>query len=525
MLVPGAGHHPAVGDDGRMTRALVDERGIDQLRTALAGYTVDAVIERLGLVGQAALNRADLAGVARAVRGNDRLATLIRLFVVGLPVDDRAARHALAPLPPEAAVAAGLVEFSAGSARALLDVRPYAEHSAAAPGEPAPASAPWWVVSDFGADVRGGPLAPDHVVGIGAAALTLAQATPRTPVDRALDIGTGCGVQALHLSRHATEVVATDISARALELAATTAALSGRHWDLRRGSLLEPVAGRRFDLVVANPPFVVSDGAGGYDYRDSGLAGDAVCETLVRGLPGVLADGGTAQLLANWMIAADRPWEERLGDWLAGAGCDAWVWQREIAEPAEYVALWLRDAGETPGTPRWTSRYNAWLDWFAAAETAAVGMGLITLWRTDSADPVVVCEDVPQAYEQPIGSELPRWHGRRRWLRGASDAAVLATALRPAADLVLERADVLGAAGWSTATARLRQSHGLRWEVDTDEAISGLVAACDGVRPVGVLVALLAAASGQPAADVAEAALPVLRDLVARGFLLPGDAA
>ena len=47
-------------------------------------------------------------------------------------------------------------------------------------------------------------------------------------------------------------------------------------------NLLAPVAGRTFDLVVANPPFVAGPGRADYAYRDSGLAGDAVTERLVR---------------------------------------------------------------------------------------------------------------------------------------------------------------------------------------------------------------------------------------------------
>ena len=45
----------------------------------------------------------------------------------------------------------------------------------------------------------GRPLREDHVLGIGGASTTLASWTPRPHVDRALDLGTGCGVQALHL--------------------------------------------------------------------------------------------------------------------------------------------------------------------------------------------------------------------------------------------------------------------------------------------------------------------------------------
>jgi len=499
-----------------MRPGLLDDDATGRLRAALGGYTVDAVADRLGLAGEAALQRADLAGVARQVRGDDPLATLLRLFVLGAAVDERAAAAALAPLRLDEAVAAGLVEQAGSQVRAGLDVRPYAETGGA--------GGPWWVVSDLGADVRGGPLAADHVLGIGAASLTLAQATPRQPVGRALDVGTGCGIQALHLARHAETVVATDISERALRLAATTAALSGQQWDLRSGSLLEPVAGERFDLVVANPPFVVSGGTVGHEYRDGGRAGDGISEALVRTLPTVLAEGGTAQLLANWVITADQPWDERVGGWLTDGGCDAWAWQREVADPGEYVTLWLRDAGERAGTARWNERYDAWLDWFTASGVLAVGMGLITMWRTDAADPTVVCEDVPQALEQPIGPYVADWAARQRWLRAREDRALLDAVLRPADDLVLDRSAVLAEHGWSDVTAQLRQARGLRWAVDVDDPIASLVAGCDGRAPVRVAVGLLAAVLAVEAEAVADAVLPVVRDLVARGFLLPGGA-
>lgn len=348
---------------------VLDRVALGATRAALADFTPDAVQELLGPSGSAAHLRGDLTGVARALPSGERLATLVRLFLLGLPVDEATARSALHPLDP--AAAPEVLECSAGSVRALLEVRPYSE---------APEGPPWHVFSDFGTDVRPGPLAPDHVLGVGAASLTLVQAVPRSTVRRALDLGTGSGVQALHLSRHVEQVTGTDVSPRALRLAATTAALSGVSWDLREGSLLDPIPGETFDLVVANPPFVVSPGlamaAGGYDYRDSGLPGDDICRTLLTEVPGSLAPGGTASMLANWIVPDDGAWADRLHGWLADRGCDAWVWQREVAEPGAYVAMWLRDAGEVPGSRRWVRRYDEWLDWFDAHGVAAVGMGL-----------------------------------------------------------------------------------------------------------------------------------------------------
>lgn len=503
--------------------ALLPAAELDQLRRALGEFTVDAVDEALGLVGRAAAGRGDIAGMARAIRRADdaRLRTLSRLFLLGDAVPERDAAAVLAPLPLDAAARGGFVTVSAGEVRATVEVRPFAESPTAAGG------GPWWVVSDFGSDVRPGPLAADHVLGIGPASLTLAQAVPRLDVDRALDLGTGSGVQALHLGRHAASVVATDVSTRALRFAATTAALSGQQWELRAGSLFHPVAGERFDLVVANPPFVVSAGdtAAGerHTYRDSGLAGDGVSEQLIRRVGAVLRPGGTAVLLANWLVPADGDWQGRVADWLAGTGCDAWVWQREVAEPGEYVALWLRDAGETPGTSRYTERYDAWLDWFEAHAVPAVGMGLAVLWRGERDEPVVVVEDVRQPVDQPVGPSLPGWIARQRWLADIGDDALVDAPLAVGPDVVRDVHHLLGPSGWSPAAERLRQATGIRWDLESDGEIAAVLAGVQAAGSLRPVADLLATSRGLAVGEVLHAVLPVLRDLIGRGFVVPRE--
>ena len=489
----------------------------DQLRAAVhRSYSSTAVSEALGLAGEACLSRGDLVGAERLTRGGSQTETFIRLFVLGIPVSRAAAVTALHPMELTSAVAAGLVIADHDEVAAALDLRPYSET-----GGP-----DWWVVSDLGADVRPGLLDSEHVLGVGAAATTLAQTTVRRQVGGALDVGTGCGVQSLHLSRHSGRITATDLSSRALRMAATTAALNGLDWELRQGSLLEPVAGRQFDLIVCNPPFIVGPGftaeTGGFTCRDSGFTGDGVSRRLIQDLPAALAPGGTAQLLANWMITADESWIDRLSGWLSGRGCDAWIWQREVADPCEYVTLWLRDAGERPGTPTWTGRYNAWLDWFADSGTLAVGMGMVTLRRTDAA-PRVVCEDVPQAIEQPSGATVADWFDRLDWRRGCGPGALLDAPLQVCPELVSDTRSLLVDGAWSAAQRQLRQSRGMRWEVQTDEAISALVAGCDGATPLRSMVEVIAALLELPASEVAAAVEPVIEDLLQRGILLPPD--
>ena len=491
---------------------------LDQLRQAVRDrFGSVAVAEVLGLPGQAALSRGDLSGADRLTRQGSETETLIRLFLLGLPARPAAAAAALRPLPLADAVAAGLVDEAGGEIRAALDLRPYSET-----GGP-----DWWVVSDLGAEVRPGPLHPEHVLGIGSAGLTLAEATVRAPVGRALDVGTGCGLQALHLSEHSAAVTATDLSDRALRMAATTAALNGKRWDLRQGSLLEPVGQERFDLIVSNPPFIVGPGfapeSGGFRYRDSGLPGDSVCAELVRGLPGRLTEGGTGQLLANWVIGASQSWEERVSQWFPATGCQAWAWQREVAEPGEYVALWLRDAGEQPGTRSWQQRYDRWLDWFAASGVVGVGMGLISLRRTGELRSQVVCQDVPQPHEHPVGPAIADWFERLAWLRGRSLPDLLDARLVAAADMVRSTHSLLTVDGWQQAVVQLRQAGGLRWELEVDDAVAALVAACTGTATLGVVVSVLAASVSAGADDVITALEPVVRDLIERGFLVPAE--
>src|SRR5690606_16888635 len=97
-------------------------------------------------------------------------------------------------------------------------------------------------------------------------------------VDSVLDLGTGCGIQAMHARRFARRVVATDISERALRYARLNAGLNGLDGiEFRLGSLYEPVAGERFDRIVTNPPFVITPRTPevpAYEYRDGGLEGD-----------------------------------------------------------------------------------------------------------------------------------------------------------------------------------------------------------------------------------------------------------
>ena len=338
----------------------------DALRTALdrADYRTDGVRGLLGREAHAALGRGEPEPAFRATADGGPLGVLVRMLLLGSVEPDAAVAAALAPLAPADAAAAGLLRRDGEGWAAALDLRP---HGADEGGE-------WWVLSDLDARRQ----ERDHVTGVGGASLTLASATPRTPVGTVLDLGTGCGVQALHAARHARAVTATDVAPRALAMARATFALNDLDVELLDGPWLAPVGGRRFDLIVSNPPFVPGPARVDYVYRDSGQAGDDALAALVRALPAHLEPGGVAQLLGSWLHVRGEDWPDRVRSWLPD-GVDAWIVQREVTDPALHVGTWQRDAGLDLHSPAARAQAGAWLDWLAAQKVEAVGFGFLTL--------------------------------------------------------------------------------------------------------------------------------------------------
>jgi release factor glutamine methyltransferase len=146
-----------------------------------------------------------------------------------------------------------------------------------------------------------GRVSADHVrVGT----LRFAHPTHRVPL-RLLDLGTGSGAIAITLALEtAAEVTACDLSAAALTIARQNAEKLGAQVRLLQGDLYAPVAGKTFDLIVSNPPYIAED--------DPHLTGDGVrmeprlaltCGQGGLDIPFRLIDGASAHLRpGGWLL-------------------------------------------------------------------------------------------------------------------------------------------------------------------------------------------------------------------------------
>ena len=259
-----------------------------------------------------------------------------------------------------------------------MDVRPHGSTQDGA----------WWMVSDLGGDVRRGVLRTDHVLGVGPAAMSLADTVVRRPVG-------GRAGRRHRLRRAGPAPVHARRPRRRRPTSATAGAALLRHHvgaaparagaRPAAGSLLEPVAGERFDLIVAQP--AVHRRARARRRRT------AASPTATAGWPATRSARGWSRAAGavsppaaprscwptGWSTG-EQDWTERVAGWVP-AGCDAWVWQREVADLGQYAALWLRDAGDGPArrratptatTPGWTGfARSAWSRSGSARSTCA----------------------------------------------------------------------------------------------------------------------------------------------------------
>ncbi|MBW5260911.1 class I SAM-dependent methyltransferase [Streptomyces sp. P01-F02] len=485
-----------------------------RLREALlaAAFTADGLLELLGAPAYAALARSETVPALRATRGDAPLDTLVRLFLLQRPVP---AGRAAAVLPLTECVADGWLTEADGEVRATVDVRPYS----------GPEDQDWFIVSDLGCAGGAGGIGSHEegvVLGIGGASTTLAGITVRRPVGSALDVGTGSGIQALHAAQHATRVTATDLNPRALDFTRLTLALSGAApADLREGSLYEPVGTETYDLIVSNPPFVISPGAR-LTYRDGGMAGDDLCRTLVQQTGDRLNEGGYAHFLANWQHTEDEEWQDRLRSWVP-QGCDAWIVQREVQDVTQYAELWLRDSGDHRTDPaEYAARYDAWLDEFEAHGAKGVGFGWITLRKSAAAaagEPSIVIEEWPHAVEQPLGPAVEAHFARQDYLREQDDAALLAAHFTLAAEVVQEQVGLPGAEDPEHVV--LRQNRGMRRATKVDAVGAGFAGVCDGSLPAGRILDAIAQLMNEDPVLLRDRTPQAIRLLVEEGFLEP----
>lgn len=435
------------------------------------------------------------------------LETLIRLFLLRVPVEPAVLEEAIRPMTIESWLGAGLVLSEGPALHAAVEM---ITHGGLV------------VLSDRNY-IEQQPT--DFVVGLGQTTRALAAMMIRKPSRLTMDLGTGCGILALLAAPFSERVIATDINPRALDFARLNAAANGiTNIDFVRGGLFDPVKDHKFDLIVSNPPFVISPKSK-FMYRDSGMRADGLVEAVVRGAASHLAEGGHAQVLCNWAHVKGIDWKQRVGSWLDESGCDALVLSQKLRAAAEYAMLWIDETEHGNSQQRYEA-FQEWLSLFREIGMEAAENGMITLRKQSGRANWFHTDTAPEEPGAGAGSHVLQMFESRDYLASLDgDESLLEQRLQPSPAMHIKRDMACRDGSWKAVKTDLRLDTGLSYGGEIESGVEAFLITCDGRRTLREQVTQTAQATGRSPAEMKTMVLALARHLLERGFLVPPEPA
>jgi SAM-dependent methyltransferase len=333
-----------------------------------------------------------------------------------------------------------------------------------------------------------------------------------------LDLGTGSGILSLHAARFSDVVVATDLNERAVACARFNSRLNDvANIEVMGGDCFAPVAGRRFDLILSNPPFFITP-QGDYLFCENPMELDGLCRRLVKEGPGYLHEGGYMQMLCEWAQIKGQPWEERIGEWLEGTGCDAWVMKGLTQDPEEYAQHRICETSQDPSLDAAT--YAGYMQYYRHRGVEAIHDGLIVMRRRDGQNWVRI-EEIPQTAKGRLGEMIDTTFAAHDLMQqNSGDDQVLALRPKLSPHARLEQVCEQHEGQWRAETLTLRIINGFPFHMEVQPLVAGFLVTCDGTRTAGEAIQGLAASANAPLEKVQGECLAMIRKLIQRGFMI-----
>ena len=460
--------------------------------------------ERHSVLGQMPGGVPPAEVLAAAGRTEDaRLAALLALFQNDRTVSRAAAAEAVLPLAIDDLIDARLIEPVGAAVRSRMKLLTYEDLLVA--GDP----------------IRESKNA-DYVVGLSPASLRMASITIRRPVETALDLGTGSGVQALLAARHARHVVGLDVNPHALSCAGLSQKLSGVE-NVRwvAGDWFEPVGGQRFDLVVVNPSVIITPD-NSVLWRDSAEGGAALSRRLVRESAEHLNEGGFATVVCHWPHR-EGAWEDDPREWIAELGCDSLLLHFGSHEPLGYAMSNMVDrpdrdpAGIAETVGRW-ARY------YLETGVEQISAGAIVLRRRSDGPNWTRTFQLQEGPGSAGGDQLERMFAGGDFLAAHTGAEQFRRLLSGKWRLVdghrLEQTLANENGAYVPSRTVMRQQPGMHLDAPVDPRVVPVLVGCDGKRSLGEVLSQAPLPEGLDRSGFHGLGLNTVRDLIARGFLV-----
>ena len=344
--------------------------------------------------------------------------------------------------------------------------------------------------------------------------LRLLKLLPHPSGGTSLELCSGSGIGALHLARNGMRAVAVDITSRSAHYAAFNAQLNGLEVESLCGDLYSPIAGRRFDLICAHPPWLPSTGDG-MIFRDGGDTGEAILQRIIAGLPDHLNPGGSAILVTLGRDGSDASFQQRLREWLGEAGrhCDIIVGVDNILSIENLIGSMLQL--HLKNDPE---KANRLADRFREIGTEKFLHCAIFIRQTDKAirEPPLRLQMSADATALDF-ERILAWRGLRQ-SAGFGDW-LAAAAPRLSADLELAIRHIVRDGAMTAHSAMLTVRRGLSVAVQPDVWAAQMLTQFDGHQTVAKVFETTQRANRMPSGFTLNAFVDFVGQVVERGLL------
>jgi len=436
------------------------------------------------------------------LREQPRLHSLCALFLLQMPVDEQAAATAVAPASLDAMLECGMFGREGSSIRANFRLVPVGD---------------FYVISDLSVDLAA--MRNDFVMGPSISSSNLSNTTIRKPVARTLDLCCGSGIQAFAAAAHSNEVTGLDKNERALKVAEFTAILNGMpNTFFRESDFFSAAEGETFDLIVANPPYVISPN-NAFQFCDGGMGADRVSEHVVSNAGRFLNEGGYCHVQCDWANVKGKPSEEKLRQWTAQTGCDMLVLRADSSSMDEYPLLWNLNPG-SKDMVAFQQRYQPWIDHYEREGIESMTYGHIILRKRGGVENWFHVSDQFKRFPKITGAAVESLFGAVDFLKANTTMeALLEQRLVLNPDVRFDQRMQPDAETWAVYECVLSMVDDRVPPVSADPYIGGLCSKMNGERQLGALLVEMAAALRTQPEALAQRYLPVIRRLIEGGFL------
>ena len=427
--------------------------------------------------------------------------TLLRIFVEGREVSEGEARAALSQ-SFTSVLGLGLLTSGDGRVKSNLRLRVRAEGTFA---------------DDFSSRLTKSP--EDFVMGVASTTRMVRALALPGKRDRILDLCCGGGWLGITLKEENSSVIGSDLNPRALEISRFNARMNGvAGIDWRLGSWYEKVP-EKFDLIISNPPFVISPGGQSValDTEDN----ETVIPSVLGGIADRLNPGGSFCMLLDWHFMDEEEWSRVPLAGFDHAELQILLFEIKRQTPEEYARHWVGQDPRFGESGAFREEVDRWVCFLKDRGYLGLSSGFLVIRKCLPGEEWLLKESRELAqFNSTTSVDLLGIFEGQSWLKN-NQHDFLDLHFKVADGLIQTSQSFLKDGKWEVANLKLTSAGLVAYDGHIDQSLLDIIDAASEGRTIREILPALAAPLGVEPEAISDQVSDLVKELISLGIILP----